>query len=479
MKFTKLLIVGLTIVNLYAFAQDKPNVLFIMTDQQSYHMMSCMGNEGLHTPNLDKLAQRGYRFNKTYVSNPVCMPSRFSLITGRYSSDVEVKQNLQTWSRDKLPGIVEKYAMGNVFRKAGYETLYSGKIHLYGTYDVSEYGFDFDDDDPYEGPTLFAEKTFAEKAKSKQDKPFLMFLSYLNPHDICYKAGMDSRYPDRLSPDRAAATVRYLAMKEKMSKEEYEEQLIPFPDNWNPIPGEEPEMVTPGLQSRNWTDEEWQLYNWMYNRLTESVDGMIGRVLTALEESGLDKNTIVVFTSDHGEMNGAHRLILKNVMFEEAQRVPFIFAGKGIQHNVDDETLVCNGIDLIPTLCDLTGVEAPDGLPGISLKTYLLGKGKIPDRKYVITESYNSYQITDGQFKYTVYELPNHPETLVDVTNDPGETKNFANDKAYAEIKTILKAELMKDLDQRGLLPLLSDRTWTKIKADDRAFRAKLKKSGK
>jgi choline-sulfatase len=451
-------------------AAEKPNVLFIMTDQQTYTMMSCMGTEGLHTPNLDKLAEKGYRFNNTYVTNPVCMPSRFSLLTGHYSSDIGVKQNVVSFDPQKLNNILKRDAMGVVFRNAGYETLYSGKLHLYGTSDVSEYGFDFDGEDPYEGPTLFAEKTFAEMAKTKPEKPFLMFLSYLNPHDICYKAGMDSRYPYKLAPDRAAETIRLLEVKGKLSEAEYQNQIPAEPINRARILGEEKEVVAGADTGREWDEDEWQLYYWMYYRLNESVDHLIGRVLTALENSGLDDNTIVVFTSDHGEMNGAHELILKNVMFEEAQRVPFIFAGKGIQHKIDNKAMVCNGLDLIPTLCDLTGVEVPQSLTGISLKPYLTGKGKVAKRKYIITESYNSFQITDGRYKYTVYELPDHPEILVDLKKNPGETINYSDDSSYAKIKIQLKNELMQNLKERELLPLLSDRTLVKVNAENKAL---------
>ncbi|MCX6326537.1 MAG: sulfatase-like hydrolase/transferase [Bacteroidia bacterium] len=116
---------------------DKPNVLFIMTDQQSYNMMSCMGNKWLSTPNMDKIANMGYRFEKTYCANPVSMTSRFSLLTGHYASEVGVKANTSAYDSSKVKQIVSVDGLGIIFRKAGYETLYSGKTHLYGTNDLS------------------------------------------------------------------------------------------------------------------------------------------------------------------------------------------------------------------------------------------------------------------------------------------------------------------------------------------------------
>ena len=442
-------------------SQTKPNVLFIMTDQQSYNMMSCMGNKWLSTPNMDKIASMGYRFDKTYCVNPVCSPSRFSLLTGHYASEVGIKKNTNTSAYDalKVKQIVSEDALGIIFRKAGYETLYSGKTHLYGTKDVSEYGFTLKNIDPYDGTAIYAEQALAEIGKAKQDKPFMMFLSFLNPHDICYKGRIDKRFPDN-SIANLRETIRLLALQKTLSAAEYRKQIPPKATNTRPINDEHPDMVAMDIGSRGWDDAQWNLYNWMYHRLTESVDALIGRVLAALKKAGLEENTIIVFTSDHGDMNGAHGLTLKNVMFEECQRVPLIFAGKGIKRNyVDKSTLVCNGLDFLPTICDLVGIEYPKGLSGISLKPYLTGQGQKPERKYIITEDYNAYQINDGRYKYTIFELPGHPETLTDLETNPGETINYSTKASYIEIKAYLKKELMADLSKRGLTPLPEDRT--------------------
>ncbi len=232
--------------------------------------------------------------------------------------------------------------------------------------------------------------------------------------------------------------------------------------------------------ARSWDTAQWDRYNWMYYRLTESVDAQIGRVLNALEKSGLDKSTIIVFTSDHGDMHGAHQLILKNVMFEECQRIPFMFAGHGIKQNyVDTTTLVCNGLDFLPTICDLAGIPYPKELPGISLKPYLTGNGEKPHREYIITEGYNADQITDGRFKYTVYELPGYPELLTDLQVNPGEIINYANDPARSEMKTTLKKELMLNLDQRGLTPLPEDRTIKNLRAIEKRKKTEKNKNKK
>jgi choline-sulfatase len=467
----KINIAILSIASVSALSQTKPNVLYIMTDQQSYNMMSCMGNKWLHTPNMDEIASKGYRFEKTYCANPVSMPSRFSLLTGHYASEVGVKENTSAFNKEKVLEIASKDGLGVVFRNAGYETLYSGKTHLYGTKDVSEYGFTINNTDPYDGPAIYAEQILPKIGK---EKPFFLFLSFINPHDICYKAGMDKRYPNDLPEANIRETERLLAFQKTLKPEEYQKQIPPQPTNIQPINGEHPDMVSMDIFPRSWNKDQLNLYNWMYHRLTESVDAQIGRVLTALKKSGMEENTIIVFTSDHGDMNGSHGLILKNVLFEEAQRVPFIFSGKGIKTNTaDNKTLTCNGIDLIPTLCDLTGVKYNKELPGISLKPYLTGEGKIPSRKYVVTEDYNGFQITDGRYKYTIYELPGHPETLTDLKLNPGETTNYATDKSYSKIKKSLKKELITNLTKRNLTPLAQNRTIENLRKIEKASKPK------
>jgi len=411
----------------------------------------------------------GYRFDRTYCINPVCAPSRFSLMTGHYSSEVGIKENLRSrrpprfdsyearvqrsyaFDVSKVEKIKQSYAWGRIFRNAGYETFYSGKQHLWG--DFSGYGFTLHGTDPYDGPASYAEKALAEIGASKRDKPFLMFLSFMNPHDICYLPREIFEIPEA----QVRATIHYRKLHKTLSMLDYSRQIPPRKTS-TPIDGEHPDMVSFVSHYRHW-DQEWDFYNWMYHRFTEDVDQQVGRVLDALEKAGLRDNTIIIFTSDHGDMQGAHGLVWKNVLFEECQRVPFIFAGPGIKRNhVDESTLVCNGLDLLPTICDLVGIEIPKGLRGISLKPYLTGVGDSPERESIITESFNAFQITDGRHKYTIYELPGHPELLTDLETNPDETINYADNPQYSGIKASLKKKLMADLAERGLTPLPEDR---------------------
>ncbi len=431
---------------------QKPNILLIVTDQQSFNMVSCAGNRYIHTPNLDRIAQNGYMFNNTYCANPVSMPSRFALITGQFSSKVGIKGNTTKVNREKVLETVHQYSIGNVFRANGYNTYYSGKTHLYAAKSsLDDYGFELHGQDPYEGAAAFAESFFANPDYTS-GKPFFLYLSFMNPHDICYGAGEDPRFKTKeLSARNRAATEKYLKMKKEMPREEFLSQVPPQPSNMNIIPEYNAKLSTRGSGFRDWNEEQWMTYRWMYRKLTEDVDSLIGRVLNALDKADLTDNTIVVFTSDHGDMQQAHGFVFKSRLLEECQKVPFIFMGKGIRKGVkDDQTLVCNGSDLAPTLYDLAGIEAPDGLPGLSLKSCLTGHGTRPDRKYLILESSPGMQMHDGKYKYSVLMDMGCTETLFDISTDPGEQYNIVREPQYQDIRKRMRAVLEKEARLRG-----------------------------
>jgi choline-sulfatase len=163
----------------------------------------------------------------------------------------------------------------------------------------------------------------------------------------------------------------------------------------------------------------WREHRWIYDQLTDSADVLIGKVLQALHKSEVEKNTIVVFTSDHGENNGSHRLDHKTVFYNEASRIPFIFAGKGIKSGVVINHHVSMGLDLYPTLCDLAGIDVPDRLPGISLVPYLKGKDPSSLPKYTFLEDQIGFMVTDGRFKYSWYDDETNDQMLIDLKKDP------------------------------------------------------------
>ncbi|MBM4040888.1 MAG: sulfatase [Planctomycetes bacterium] len=419
----------------------RPNLLVIITDQQQAGMMSCPGNRYLKTPHMDSLAAAGTRFERAYCSNPVCVPSRFSLLSGVMPSRIGMESNDQL--RNPVPEAVLRNGMGAVLRAAGYATAYGGKTHFPGAQgrpnNVADYGF--------EAMLTWDERgkladTCAAFLRRRHDKPFLLVASFINPHDICYMAIDDH---ERSQGKAVKETVERrclaeaLALPEGMSREAFFRDVCPpLPPNFG-IPEGEPEAVEKTdwrpfrpYARRQWSEETWRLHRWAYARLTERVDAEIGVVLKALREAGREDDTLVVFTSDHGDMDAAHRLEHKSMLYEEACRIPLIVSWKGVTKPgaVDREHLVSNGLDLIPTLCDCAGVAPPPELKGRSIRPLAEGREPKTWRDTLVVENERSRLVMWDHLKYGVYDTGERRELLVDLKQDPGEMRNRAADPA-------------------------------------------------
>jgi arylsulfatase A-like enzyme len=402
-------------------------------------MLSCAGNPWLKTPHMDRLAASGVHFERAYCANPVCVPSRFSMLTGRLPSVIGMEHN----GDDNNP--VDRHildtSMGQVFRRAGYETVYGGKVHLPGPPGVKglvePYGFENISPDDREGRDKLVDDC-ARFLRRPHDRPFLLVASFINPHDICYMA-LNAYARSTGKPIKPAPHQEYLDKALRLPEaaagaEGWRTVCPPLPAN-HEIPEHEPEAMT-ALDWRpfrayvraNWTEKDWRLHRWAYARLTESVDAQIGRVLGVLGEAGLDRNTLVAFVSDHGDMDAAHRLEHKSMPFEEAIRVPFILSGAGVSKagRVDADHLVSTGLDLLPTLCDYAGIDVPAGLPGRSVRP-LLGETPARDwRTSLVIENEKSRVLHLGRAKYVVYDRGREREQFMDLDRDPGELRNWA-----------------------------------------------------
>jgi len=429
----------------------RPNVLCIITDQQHAGMLSCAGNRYLKTPAMDRIARRGVRFERAYASNPACLPSRFSMMTGYYPSLIGVGHN-----GDGRKGADEKYirnSMGWVFRNAGYATAYGGKVHLPRGMSPQSMGFDVITGDQRGGLT----DAGAAYLRREHSQPFLLVLSFINPHDICYMAIQDLGLEKRGKLPPLAEALR---MPEGVSREEFfRNHCPPLPENYEPQP-EEPEIITTGLFQRqfkryvreNWPDERWRLHRWAYCRLTEMVDAKIAAVLSALDEAGFTENTLIVFTSDHGDMDAAHRLEHKTVLYEESVRVPLLVSCPGVvpPGRVDDEHPVSAGLDLLPTICDFAGVEPPKGLPGRSIRPLCEGRPVESWRDALVVESEFGRLLRTARYKYTIYKSGRHREQLIDVQADPGEMTNLAGSAEHREILRDHRARLAEHVKRSG-----------------------------
>lgn len=430
-----------------AAANSRPNILLLITDQQSWKMMSCAGNRWLKTPALDALAAAGMRFELTYVTNPVCGASRFSLETGRMPRVANINNEWDAPDGQVPPSVLET-GLGPLFHRAGYDTVYGGKIDLPRSFRDQFAGSSY---------RYFEEDTRGRLAeacaaflKGRHQRPFFLTASLINPHDICFVAINAYRASLGQPPIFDGVDTSGELMKQVRNIEDrtafLEKDCPPLPAN-HAIPLLEPAAIAEKVLApmpyygafrawvrEHWTDDDWRIHSWIYHRLTERADRRVATILTALREAGLERNTLVVFTSDHGEMDGAHRLEAKEVLYEEATRVPFVMSYKGVipEGRVDSAHLVSTGLDLLPTLCDFAGIELPPvALDGRSIRSLAEGRSPGDWRKYVVAESWGDRMIRTQRFKYCRYSSGTHAEQLTDLAVDPGEMNNLAELAAY------------------------------------------------
>ena len=333
---------------------DKPNILIIITDQQSSESMSySIGSKYMNTPNMDYLAEHGVSFTNAYCANPLSFPSRSSMLTGRYPHEM----GIQTGEFKKNdPNEFPTYA--TIFKNAGYETAYLGKWHVaYNAKETESHGFLYMKNIKNDGADNLTSAGAIEFLKTKREKPFLLVTSIVNPHNICEWARGEVLPNGDIGNPPNPEECPPLRPNNAPSKNETDIMKIARTSY----------QSTKMCPVSNFDDAKWRQYIWSYYRMIEKSDDEIGKILTALRELGLDKNTIVVLTSDHGDCQGAHRWNQKTVFFEEASKVPLIISYKGLKPGKSDY-LVQTGIDLMPTLCDIAGIPVRKQLPGISLK---------------------------------------------------------------------------------------------------------------
>ncbi|NQU74696.1 MAG: sulfatase-like hydrolase/transferase [Planctomycetes bacterium] len=429
---------------------NRPNILLILTDQQNSSMMSCTGNRFVRTPAMDRLAEGGTRFDRAYCTNPVCAPSRFSLMTGHMPSTIGMLSNRRD-NTSAVPDAIQHNALGLLLRRAGYDTAYAGKVHV-PDMTIDELGFEhICDDERDELP-----KACADFLQREHTRPFALVASFVNPHDICYMAIRDSRQvaDERRTVERGRVACDTLdaALARPPGVDDatfFERACPPLPPNFEPQ-ADEPEAVRILLSSRpfrtharqEWTEARWREHRWAYARLTERVDSQIVKLLAALDAGGQTDNTVVILTSDHGDMDASHRMEHKSVLYDEACRIPLIIHTPGTQGRgrVDRDHLVSNGLDILPTLCDYAGVTPPEGLLGRSLRPLVETAERPPWRGELPLECVTGRGIVTQRFKYALHYLGSNREQLTDLAHDPHEMVNALADPRYAHDVDELRA---------------------------------------
>ncbi len=431
----------------------RPNILLIMTDQQSASAMSCTGNPHLRTPAMDSLSVDGMRFEKAYCCNPICVPSRTSMFTGLMCHQTGVMNN-------DAKTVEAGTCLGRLLREAGYATGYTGKWHIpHKIWDQEWSGFDFLSSVGNHNVDSTIPDSCAEFMAVAENRPFFLVASFVNPHDVCQLArrigGMDDKLPegdiDEFPPI---------------------DQCPPLPMNFE-IPDDEPEAVRLHQMhskshervypTHNWGETEWRRYLWGSCRIVEKVDREISRLLDALRQKGLDQDTVIIFTSDHGDGMGAHRWNQKTVLYDEVVRVPFIMRQTGTIKGdvVDTRALINTGIDLATTCLGIAGVPVPVELKGQDLYAYARGLTE-KTHSFVVSQTDLLFTASDSgkgvsgrmlrssRYKYIVYNCGDKTEQLFDLDSDHGEVHNLAGQPEAAPILDSHREMLEKWLRENG-----------------------------
>ncbi len=439
-----------------------PNFLLICCDQLAAQALPAMGNtEPVRTPNFDRILRRGVRFGQAYTPCPLCQPARAAFWTGHFPSQTNVRTNGMRAEPESPPETVPESLprLGRLLTDAGYRAWHSGKRHDAGGLDGFELApteeTDVDavcDAWPVDYDTkrdrYTTEATVEFLRQNPADQPWFAAVDLHNPHEICQYVGAhvgvhtNGDIPRALPPlwpnlrvadwESRPRPVQFIAAAHRRQH-----------------------------QTVGWTDENWQHYRAAYYHYVEQVDAEVGRILDAFEKRADAANTVVIFMADHGDSMGAHALATKHTAFyDPGVRVPFAFAGSGIE-GVDtqlDDPLV-SLLDLLPTVCDLAGIETPDGLWGRSLLPWLRddSTAATTPHDWVVSEWETEWGFTvepgrmllSGRYKYIAYR-EDEGEELYDLANDPAETINLAPDAGHTITLTAHRAMLRRHCQRTG-----------------------------
>jgi arylsulfatase A-like enzyme len=392
----------------YAHAAAGPtarNIVLIISDQFGIDAISAHGCAYIHTPNIDRLIENGTSFIESHSTNPVCSPARSSMMTGRMPSETGVVTN-------SLPINAAIPNIGQWLQASGFDTVYTGKWHLPDTYVTEIDGFRVIPtgigSQAHLGDTCISRSVQGYLQNRTADTPMLLVINLGQPHDIAQFVSMhDDVSGDLLYPQIA-------------------DELPPMPDNFEYDSPEPAKVPANARRKSSWTEMQWRYYIWGYYRHVEMVDREIGRVVRTIEETGHAGDTLIIFTSDHGEGQAQHKMTGKNYLYEYAVKVPLIVSWPGhVREGVLDDTNLISGLDLTSTICDYAGVPAPPGVRGRSLRPLLQGE-LVPWRKFVVTECRETgLMLRTAKWKFITFE-GDPVEQLFDMENDPGELVNLA-----------------------------------------------------
>ncbi len=469
---------------------EKPNILFIMSDDHAFQAISAYGHGLNSTPNIDRIAADGMRFNKAFCTNSISAPCRAVVLTGKFSHMNGLRDN-----SDQFNGAQQ--TLPKMLRPAGYQSAIIGKWHL----KTDPVGFDFWkillDQGPYYNPdlkdstgthrypgyttTVITDEALQWLDKRDPSKPFFLMVHHKAPHrnwmpePKYFNLFRNTKFPvpdnffDDYSNRGRAAKEQEMSVIEDMTIR-YDLKVFPRPGD--SITGDDRawegglkrmdtaqraawdnyyQGVSDDFYARNLTGKDLAL--WKYQRYMEdylaviqSVDDQVGRLLDYLKEKGLDKNTLVIYTSDQGFYLGEHGWFDKRFMYEESLRTPLLMKLPGvIKPGSVSEDLVQH-IDLAPSFLGLAGLQVPDSLQGISMLN-----GEKRDAIYYHYYEYpgvhavkRHYGIRTDRYKLIHFYQDIDEWELYDLEKDPREMNNLYADPSYASIISDLKLNLVK-----------------------------------
>lgn len=419
------------------------NILMIFTDQMHKYALGCL-SPFVKTPNLDRLASEGTLFTNAYSNNPVCTPFRGLLYSGRYSMDCGVQNNCDAISPNELCLPDELHALG-------YDTSFVGKLHLgdkgncpvprkfwaghnhfigYQCYNGFLKDVCFYDENQtehrFEGHrTDVTAQLGIERLRelAAQGKPFMETIFFQAPH-----------YPEQPSPEYEAL---------------YDGVEFPMPECFAPVqpytptqspPSPRPFELCPDYQRYG---NDIQMYLKLYYGMVSQIDANVGKILDELEKLGLADDTMILFSADHGDMQGSHGLVNKCLPFERSCGIPLIVKIPGMKQVPVVDTPV-SAVDYYPTCMEIAGSSSRKTLPGKSLLPLI--SGEKTDHPAVFAENHlgkqDWFMLRNDTYKLVTNGTTGKPTDLYDMENDPTESRNLVEDAAYAEVVKAMSEQL-------------------------------------
>jgi iduronate 2-sulfatase len=468
----------------HAIAQRPPNVLFIVSDDLN-NSQGCYGDQIAITPNIDRLAARGARFDRAYCAFPLCGPSRNSLLTGLYPNSTGILQNGQLF-RQTIP---RQASLPQTFRLAGYYAARIGKMYHYNV--PNSIGTNGHDD-----PASWELEMNPAGVDRLQEQPQIKTLSpnqfggtlswYASPHD-------ESQHTDALQSDDAIWALERFAKKPEQPFflsvgffrphtpyvapqayfDKYDRNKMPIVAN---VKQDQQNVPRPALASakkeqNDLSDDTQREILQAYYASISFMDAQLGRVMEALDRLQLAENTIIVFTSDHGYHTGQHGLWQKMSLFEESARVPLIVVAPGVTKPQSVIPTPVSHVDLFPTLVELANIPSPKNLQGQSLVPIL----KNPDEKgrgWAVTQvtrggrddKFFGYSLRTIRWRYTEWDEGKRGRELYDHDSDPRELTNLIDAPQHAELvdelSRQLKQSVLSTFPKSGKTPEVESTMW-------------------